>query len=120
MAAFKAAARNRASPGDVSHEITLPSRFTRTVTVIVPETPAVLALMGYSALGSLISVPARGPPVTGRSTSGFTIAGPAVREPAMAGDAEGDEAGVPEGEAAGDAAGEPVIAWCSVRGATKL
>lgn len=71
FAAFKAAARSRASPVEVSHDMTLPARFTRTVMVIVPEIPRLLALSGYSAFGSLISAPASASPVTGRSSSGF-------------------------------------------------
>ena len=58
LAALIAAARSCESPGEVRHEITLPDRLTRIVTVIVPSVPARLDLAGYSASGTLTTAPA--------------------------------------------------------------
>ena len=46
FAAFNAAARSWESPSKVRHDMTLPARFTRTTTVIVPWIPLLLAFSG--------------------------------------------------------------------------
>ena len=65
LAALKAAERSWGSPLEVRQEITLPVRFTRTVTIIVPPVPAALALLGYSADGTFTAAPARDSLTTG-------------------------------------------------------
>ena len=66
-----AAARSCESPGEERHEITLPERFTRTVTVMVPSIPARLALEGYSAAGIFRAAFASVSPTTGAFGSAF-------------------------------------------------
>ena len=70
-AAWIAAARSCESPGEERHEMTLPERFTRIVTVIVPSVPARLALEGYSAAGTLMAAFASVSLTTGAFGSAF-------------------------------------------------